>query len=97
MKFEDISWVEFSKGILSKDILINLKGFNIKFFKLEPNSKIPFHKHSVKEYDFVLEGSMSDERGNYKKRDLVENEKESSHAIHAGPEGCEFIVLWNEN
>jgi anti-sigma factor ChrR (cupin superfamily) len=95
-KFEDSDWKDVVNGVLSKDILDNDSGFNIRFFKLKPNALLPFHTHSTKEYDYILEGSVIDETGNYNKGDLVVNEKDSGHSMKAGSEGCDFLVLWDE-
>jgi len=96
IKSEDIECKETDKGVLSKDILSDDKGFKIRFFKLEAGAVIPFHSHSAREYDYVLDGVISDETGEYKKGDLVVNEKGSEHSITAGSEGAEFLVLWSE-
>ena len=96
IKSEDIELKNVVNGILSKELLSDDMGFKIRFFKLESNAVLPFHSHSAREYDYVLEGVISDETGEYKKGDLVVNEKGSEHSITAGPDGGEFLVLWIE-
>lgn len=80
-----------------KHLLKEEKGMHINLLELLPQEQIPFHKHKNTKYSFILNGSMSDENRKYKRGDLVTNKKGSEHSVKAGSEGCEFLVIWNEN
>jgi len=78
------------KHILEKEI-------NVNRIELAPDEKIPYHTHKATRYNYILKGSMSDERGNYVPGDMVENIIGSSHSVTAGPEGCVFLVIWRKD
>jgi anti-sigma factor ChrR (cupin superfamily) len=67
---------------------------HVNVIRLEPGKKIPFHTHKSTKYNYVLKGSMSDEKGSYVGGDVVENKKGTSHSVTAGEDGCEFLVIW---
>lgn len=81
----------FEKKVLKSE------GININLIKLKPGQKIPFHKHKSGKYDYIMKGSLSDETGKYEEGELIVNKKGSSHLVKAGPEGCEFLVIFNKN
>jgi len=70
---------------------------NVNRIRLAPGEQIPYHTHKATRYNYILEGSMSDERRNYVPGDMVENIKGSSHSVTAGLEGCAFLVIWKED
>jgi len=85
-----IEWEAFRdnasiKNLSKQDVEINL-------IKLEPNSQFDEHSHEKTERIYILEGSYSDERGEYSKGHFVIAEKNSTHKTKSGPNGCEVLV-----
>ena len=69
-----------------------------KLFRMAPGVKVPKHSHKGNEYILVLEGSMSDEYGTYKKGNLQINEKETKHTPVADfDKGCICLTTSEEN
>jgi anti-sigma factor ChrR (cupin superfamily) len=82
--------------IFERKVLKAEQGININFIKLKPGQEIPFHKHKSEKYDYILKGNLKDETGKYGEGDLIINKKGSGHSVKAGPEGCEFLVIFNQ-
>ncbi|MBI2629873.1 hypothetical protein HYW76_02115 [Candidatus Pacearchaeota archaeon] len=89
--------------IPEKEILADEEnGFFIYLFKLNPNEEIPFHKHKTTKYNYILKGSMfsiskdKNDSKEIKEGELNVNKKGSEHSVKAGPNGCEFLVIWQE-
>jgi len=78
------------RKILDKDIRINV-------IELEPEEQIPYHVHKDTKYNYVLKGSISDEKRDYSPGDVIENIIGSGHSLKAGLGGCEFLVIWGKN
>ncbi len=76
--------------------LLDKEGIKINLIELQPGEQIPYHEHKDTKYNYILRGSMSDERGEYVQGDIVENLIDSRHSIKAGSEGCEFLVIWGK-
>jgi anti-sigma factor ChrR (cupin superfamily) len=95
IKTADIKWEKIQKNVFEKECVINKNGLNISILKIEPDKKIPLHKHTDTRFNYVLKGGMSDKNQKYGKGDLVINEKGSKHFLKADSEGCEFLLIWN--
>jgi anti-sigma factor ChrR (cupin superfamily) len=95
IKTANLKWEEIQKDVFEKQCIVNRGGLNISILKIEPRKEIPSHEHLDTRYNYILEGSMSDENQKYGKGDLIINEKGSKHFLKAGPEGCEFLLIWN--
>lgn len=76
------------KKVLDKNVKINV-------IELEPREEIPFHVHKDTKYNYILKGSMMNQDKECCKGEIVENMKGSGHSIKAGPDGCEFLVIWS--
>ena len=60
-----------------------------------PNSKFKAHSHPLGEEIFVLEGTFSDESGDYPQGSYLRNPPDSSHAPFSN-EGCKIFVKLNQ-
>jgi anti-sigma factor ChrR (cupin superfamily) len=95
IKTSKIKWKKIQKDVFEKECLISIKGLNVSILKIQPDKKIPLHKHADTRYNYILKGNMSDENTKYGKGDLIINKKGSKHSLKAGREGCEFLLIWN--
>lgn len=95
IKTKELEWKNEEGDIFEKKC-IKENGINIYIFKLDPNKKIPLHKHVDTRYNYILKGSMSDADNEYNEGDIVTNQKGAEHFLKAGPEGCEFLLIWND-
>jgi len=59
----------------------------VGFFRFAPGTKIPLHEHVGGEEFYVIEGSLSDANGTYKKGTWVRQEHGSTHEVTSN-EGC---------
>jgi putative transcriptional regulator len=56
---------------------------------MEPGTSVPFHSHNGKEYILVLDGSFSDQYGEYNKGDMQINDQKIKHIPTASDKnGC---------
>jgi anti-sigma factor ChrR (cupin superfamily) len=95
IKTVDLEWEKIQEDVFEKQCIVNRDGLNISILKIEPHKEIPMHEHLDTRYNYILKGSMSDGNQEYGEGDLVINEKGSKHFLKAGPEGCEFLLIWN--
>ena len=80
----DIKWKQIYKGFKEFDPKVDDKD-ELKLIKMEPGASVPLHSHGGKEYILVLEGSFSDEYGEYTKGDIQINDQKVMHT----PVACE--------
>lgn len=59
----------------------------VGFFRFAPGTKVPLHEHMGGEEFYVIEGSLSDANGTYKKGTWVRQQHRSSHEV-TSEEGC---------
>ena len=71
------------------------EGSSSGLLKYRPKAAVPNHFHHGHEVVIVLEGSFKDERGTWKKGDLVVNPKGSTHSIYS-EEGCINLLIYQK-
>ena len=77
---------EFNLPLIDNDI--------IKLIKMDPGTSVPLHSHNGKEYILVIDGSFSDEYGEYKKGDMQINDQNIKHYPTAcNKNGCVCISI----
>ena len=77
---------EFNLPLIDNDI--------IKLIKMDPGTSVPLHSHNGKEYILVIDGSFSDEYGEYKKGDMQINDQNIKHHPTAcNKNGCVCISI----
>ena len=85
---KDLKWKSVYKGFKEFELPINDKD-KIKLIKMDPGTSVPLHSHNGREYILVLDGSFSDEYGEYAKGDLQINDSNIKHHPSANKnEGC---------
>ena len=67
-------------------------GYQIDFICMEPGGAIPAHSHKGREYTLVLEGSFSDEHGEYRPGDLLCCRGKQQHRPYS-QHGCVCLAV----
>ena len=75
---KNVKWKSIYKGFKEYSLPIDDKD-SIKLIKMEPGTSVPFHSHNGKEYILVLDGSFSDQYGEYNKGDMQINDEKTKH------------------
>lgn len=57
---------------------------------------MPGHWHSGYENVICVSGSFTDERGSYKKGDVMINPTGSQHVALKSDEGCIVLIIWEK-
>lgn len=68
-------------------------GPSVALLRYRPGAKVPTHRHRGFEVIYVLDGSQSDERGNYEAGSLVLNREGGGHSVWS-EEGCLVLIVW---
>ena len=90
---QDIKWKQVFKGFNEFEPKINDKD-ELKLIKMDPGASIPLHSHGGKEYILVIEGSFSDEYGEYSKGDVQINDQQIKHTpVACNSEGCICLTI----
>ena len=85
---EELNWKSVYKGFKEFELPIKDKD-KIKLIKMDPGTSVPLHSHNGREYILVLDGSFSDEHGEYTKGDLQINDHDIKHHPSASKnKGC---------
>ncbi len=89
----DLNWKQVYKGFKEYNASIDDKD-ELKLIKMEPGVSVPLHSHGGKEYILVLEGSFSDEYGEYSKGDIQINDQKIKHTPTASKDaGCVCLSI----
>ena len=67
---------------------------SVALLKYEKGATVPRHRHPGLETVIVLEGSQSDENGDYPAGAVILNPVGSEHSIWTG-EGCVVLIQWS--
>ena len=65
----------------------------VALLRYAPGASVPRHRHTGLETILVLEGTQSDERGQYETGSLVLNPAGSEHSVWSDP-GCVVLIQW---
>ena len=90
---DNLKWKSIYKGF--REYNLPLKDNDIiKLIKMDPGTSVPLHSHNGKEYILVIDGSFSDEYGEYKKGDMQINDQNIKHHPTAcNKHGCVCISI----
>ena len=83
---EGLVWKQLGAGISQADVKIDDEA-HCSFLYMKPGSQTPVHKHQGTETTLVLDGSMSDELGEYNKSDFILRTNNDTHQPRT-EEGC---------
>ena len=88
-----IDWKTVYKGFKEFKIPVN-DNDSVKLIKMDPGTSVPLHSHNGKEYILVLDGSFSDEYGDYNKGDMQINDQQIKHNPTAcNSRGCVCLSI----
>lgn len=89
--WRDLPFVPFREGV---DVHYIKEGApSLAVLRYAPGARVPLHLHTGLETILVLEGSQSDERGDYPKGALVLNPEGTSHSVWSET-GCAVLIQW---
>jgi len=83
---EGLVWKKLAGGINQADITLDDQT-QCEFIYMKPGSQVPLHTHRGNEITLVLDGSFSDELGQYKPADFVTRDGSHQHQP-VSEEGC---------
>lgn len=87
-------WKRAYPGFQVLELDLKCKNSSAKFMKVDPAKKTPKHSHKGLEITLILEGSYSDETGNYSKGDLIVTDDYCEHAPKSCPDkGCICMIV----
>jgi anti-sigma factor ChrR (cupin superfamily) len=92
--FSELHFEPFREGVEKAALFRDASsGEEVAVLRYAPGANVPEHEHAGYEYIFVLQGSQSDERGNYGVGTLVVNAPGTQHTV-VSPEGCVVLAMW---
>ena len=91
--YEDINWKHVAKKINHAELAIDDQNNKIELLKFEAGAKIPSHTHKGNEFTVILEGSYTDEIGEFVAGDFIHLTESHHHRPVAGKEGCVCIAV----
>tara|TARA_Y100000766_G_C18875139_1_gene590402 strand:- start:170 stop:877 length:708 start_codon:yes stop_codon:yes gene_type:complete len=83
---EGLVWKQLGAGISQADVKID-EAAHCSFLYMKPGSQTPVHKHQGTETTLVLDGSMTDELGEYEKSDFILRTDHDTHQPRT-EDGC---------
>ncbi len=91
--YSDIEWQHVAKKISHAELAIDDQNNKIELLKFEAGAKIPSHTHKGNEFTVILEGSYSDEMGDFVPGDFIHLTENHHHKPVAGDKGCVCIAV----
>jgi anti-sigma factor ChrR (cupin superfamily) len=92
--WHDLPFEYFRKGVEVHWLLRGGAGEpSAALLKYEPGASVPLHCHRGLETILVLEGSQSDEYGEYAEGSLVFNARGTQHSVQSWG-GCVVFIQW---
>ena len=85
------TWRSFREGIEISEIISGSPA--VALLRYQPGASVPRHLHTGLETIIVLEGTQSDERGDYPAGSVILNPEHSAHAVWS-VEGCVVLIQW---
>lgn len=86
-EFEQLPWSGMSKSLKEFVLPISGNGYTAKFYKIAAGKELPVHTHKGNEYTLVLDGSFSDNAGEYKQGDFILADTHTIHQPKAANDG----------
>jgi putative transcriptional regulator len=95
--YKSIKWKKIFNGFYDYSFPISNKE-KAKLIKMKPGVKVPLHSHNGKEYILVLDGSFTDEYGEYHKGSLQINDSNIKHTpVACKDKGCICLTITEED
>ena len=93
--WRDLAFEHFRDGIAAHWLLKG--GFaepSVAILKYQPGASVPRHRHAGMETIVVLEGTQSDESGDYPAGSIFLNPVGTEHSVWTAT-GCVVLIQWN--
>lgn len=91
--YNGIDWQHVAKKISHAELAIDDQNNKIELLKFAAGAKIPAHTHKGNEFTVVIEGSYTDEMGEFVAGDFVHLTGDHHHKPVAGKEGCVCVAV----
>ncbi len=85
-------WPELRPGVRIRELFMGAD-LRIALLSYIPGASVPLHLHTGDEHIFVIEGSQSDEHGEYPAGSYVFNPAGSRHSVNSR-DGCLVLIQW---
>ena len=86
-------WEKLRDGVEIYYLYQTLDGPSAALIKYAVGAQVPLHTHQGYEHIFVLNGSQSDDVGDYQAGTLAINAPGSQHRVKS-PQGCIVLAIW---
>ncbi len=91
-EFSQLPWSGMTRNIKEFVLPISGGGYTAKFYKIAAGKELPVHTHKGNEYTLVLDGSFSDNAGDYHKGDFILADTQTIHQPRAAND-CDCICF----
>ena len=89
--WEEAAFVPFREGV--EIARLHEGPPSVALLRYAPGAGVPAHRHRGLETILVLQGTQSDERGDYPRGSLVLNPEGTSHRVWSA-DGCVVLIQW---
>ncbi|WP_116134542.1 cupin domain-containing protein [Tropicimonas sp. IMCC34043] len=89
--WREAAFAPFQEGVEICPLIEGAPG--VALLRYAPGAGVPRHLHTGLETILVLEGTQSDERGDYPEGSLILNPEGSSHSVWSDA-GCTVLIQW---
>lgn len=93
--WRDLPFQPFRPGVEVRYLWHEESGPVWALLRYAPGASVPRHRHAGLETIIVLDGTQSDERGDYQAGTLILNPAGSIHSVWSGP-GCTVLIQWEK-
>ncbi len=77
--FDQLEWTGLSKSIKEYKLPISDQHYTAKLYKIAAGKELPVHTHKGNEFTLVMDGSFSDNAGQYHKGDFILADTQTVH------------------
>ncbi|MBT8449334.1 MAG: ChrR family anti-sigma-E factor [Gammaproteobacteria bacterium] len=92
-KYENVGWQSIAGKIDRAEVNVADGDNQVEILRFAPNAKIPQHTHKGNEYTVILEGSYTDELGEFGVGDFIHMNQNHHHRPVASKKGCVCIAV----
>ncbi|MFT7184742.1 MAG: putative transcriptional regulator [Pseudohongiellaceae bacterium] len=90
--FDQLTWRGFTSGIKEYILPFSDDTYTAKFYKISAGKELPIHTHKGNEFTLVMEGSFSDNAGDYHLGDFILADTQTIHQPKAAID-CDCICF----
>ena len=90
--FDELEWTGMSRSIKEFKLPISDALYTAKLYKISAGKELPVHTHKGNEFTLVMDGSFSDNAGDYNQGDFILADSHTIHQPKAAPD-CDCICF----